>query len=59
MKKKIFWKEDFQGEATGGFYVRNDLFKFIKKIEESGRNPIGIIIDDDWNLEVLVESTPK
>ena len=53
--KEIFWKDDFKGEAQGGYYIRNDLFKFFGKLKENNLNPVGIAIDDDWNLEVIVE----
>lgn len=53
-EKDVFFK-DFEGMAQGGYYVRNDLFKFLRKLREAGKNPVGIVVSDDWNLEVLVE----
>lgn len=53
--EQIFWKDgDF--EAVGGIYLRNDIFKFFKTLEEKGIKPVGIKVDDGWNLEILVEN---
>ena len=36
--EKIFWLEEFtEGAATGGFFVRNTLKEFIKKLEDDGK----------------------
>lgn len=51
----IFWDEHFKGKAKGGYYIRNDLFKFFRKLKEAGEAPVGIRVQDDWNLEVIVE----
>ena len=55
MENKVFFEDGFDGEAVGGFFIRNDIFKFFKKLKETGLNPVGIKIDDGWNLEVIVE----
>ena len=35
MSDKIFWSDDFQGTAKGGYYFRAfDLVKFIKSVED-------------------------
>ena len=35
MSDKIFWVDDFQGTAKGGYYFRAfDLVKFMKDVEE-------------------------
>ena len=55
--EKIFWLEEFtEGAATGGFFVRNTLKEFIKKLEDDGKEVVGIKIDDTFNLEVIVKS---
>ena len=53
--KNIFWIDGFNGKARGGYYIRNDLFKFLKKLRDSGEEPVGLKVDDNWNLEVIVK----
>jgi len=56
MKNEItFWVDDFEGKAQGGFFVRNDLHLFFKKLREAGHEPVGIKVDDSFNLEVVVK----
>ena len=55
IEDKMFWLDDFDGEAVGGFFIRNTLKDFMKKLEETGLNPIGIKYDGTFNLEVIVE----
>ena len=55
-KPTIFWDEQFKGTAQGGYFVRNDLFKFFKKLKDDNKKPVGIIVGDDWNLEVIVSA---
>ena len=55
MKDKIFWEAGFNGNAVGGFFIRNNLFKFFEKLKENGLHPVGIRVEDGWNLEVIVE----
>ena len=50
----IYWVNNFKGKAKGGYFVRNDLFKFFQKLKEKGLNPVGIKIEDDWNLEIII-----
>ena len=54
-KKKLFWLDEFSGEAKGGLYFRCDLFKRVKKVEESGMKVVGIAIDDSWDIELIIE----
>jgi hypothetical protein len=54
MEHTFFKDGDY--EAVGGFYIRNDLKKFINTLKESGLNPVGLKVDDkSFNLEVIVE----
>jgi len=56
MEKIEFWTELESGEkqvVQDGFFIRNDLFKFFEKLEESGRKPVGIRFDGSWNLEII------
>ena len=56
MSEDIFWLDGFYGEvAQGGLFVRNDLFKFMERLRDSGREPVAIRVDGSWNLEVLVK----
>ena len=50
------WKDGVDGVVQGGFFIRNDLFKFLRVLRESGYEPVGIKIEDDWNLEVIVKA---
>ena len=55
--EKIFWLEEFtEGAATGGFFVRNTLKEFIKRLEDEGKEVVGIKVDDTFNLEVIVKT---
>ena len=43
----IFWREDFDGEATGGYYFRAfDLKKFFKRLEAEEKEVVGLEFDD-------------
>jgi hypothetical protein len=54
-KKLEFWK-DGEYAAKGGYFVRNNLKEFMNKIIESGKEPVGIILDlESFNLEVVVK----
>lgn len=55
MTEEIFWLDKFDGEAKGGFFVRNGLFEFFKKCEEQGLKVVGIKKPTDWNLELILE----
>ena len=54
IEPKIFWLEDFEGTAQGGFFVRNNIKEFFKVLEDSGRTPVGIKFDGSYNLEILI-----
>ena len=53
--EKIFWLDGFEGKAKGGYFIRNELFKFFAKLRKSGLEPVGLKVKDNWNLEVIVE----
>lgn len=55
MEEKIFWIDGFNGKAKGGYFIRNGLFEFMKRLEETGEKPVAIKIQDGWNLEVICE----
>ena len=56
IKPQIFWLEDFEGSAQGGYFIRNMLKDFFIKLEESGKTPVGIKYDGSYNLEILVKN---
>ena len=55
-ESKIFWLEDFEGSAQGGYFIRNMLKDFFIKLEENGKTPVGIKYDGSYNLEILVKN---
>lgn len=56
LQKDIFWLNEWEGRAKGGYFVRNDLSKFFEKLRGAGLKPVGISVDESLNLEVIVES---
>ena len=51
---KIFWKDEWEGEAKGGIMFRSfDLNKFIKNLEKK-EEVVGIKFDGN-NLELIVK----
>jgi len=50
-----FWLDQFNGNAKGGYFIRNDLVKSIKKLESQGLKVVGIRFDGTWNLELITE----
>lgn len=55
----MFWIDNFNGTAVGGYFVRNDLKEFISRLNKSGRNVVGIKFDGTYNLEVIVEANEE
>ena len=54
MKKKIFWKDNVEGEFRGGYYFRAfDLIKFMKLVEEEGEI-VGLEFEDN-NVNVIIK----
>tara|TARA_R100000734_G_C3297241_1_gene88274 strand:- start:195 stop:374 length:180 start_codon:yes stop_codon:yes gene_type:complete len=53
---KIFWLDQWEGEAMGGYYFRAfELNKFIKRLEEEeGKKVVGLEIDGN-NINVIVK----
>ena len=57
--ERMFWKDDFDGKAKGGYFFRSELRDHIKKVEnETGLNVVGIKYDGTYNLE-LIFSIPE
>ena len=58
MKKKIFWKDNVEGEFRGGYYFRAfDLIKFMKLVEEEEGEVVGLEFEDN-NVNVIIKSEP-
>lgn len=54
--KLEFWK-DGEYAARGGYFVRNNLKEFMQMIIDSGKEPVGVIVDlESFNLEVIVKA---
>ena len=52
----IFWKDGFDGEATGGYYFRAfDLKKFFKRLEANGKEVVALEFDDSNNVNVIIK----
>ena len=52
---KIFWKDGFEGKATGGYYFRAfDLVKFFKRLNDNDKEVVGLEFDDSNNVNVIV-----
>ena len=40
---KIFWKDGFEGKASGGYYFRAfDLVKFFKRLNDDDKEVVGL-----------------
>ena len=54
-EEKVFWKDEFNGEAKGGLHFRSfDLNQFIKKVEKDGNEVVGIKFEGN-NLELIIK----
>ena len=52
----IFWKDGFEGEATGGYYFRAfDLNKFFKRLKADGKEVVALEFDDSNNVNVIIK----
>ena len=52
---QVFWLDGFEGECSGGYFIRNDLKEFFNKLIASGKTPVGIKYDGSFNLEIIVK----
>ena len=60
MSDKIFWSNDFQGTAKGGYYFRAfDLVKFIKSVEEKEKTQVVGLSFEGNNVNVIIKSDEK
>ena len=57
-ESRIYWLDEFEGKAKGGFFFRSEIAKDLKKVtEEHGFNIVGIKVstDGDWTVEFIIE----
>tara|TARA_R110001583_G_scaffold141464_1_gene293634 strand:- start:670 stop:846 length:177 start_codon:yes stop_codon:yes gene_type:complete len=55
-KNTVFWKDDFEGEAKGGYYFRaSELNKFFKRLKANGKEVVALEFDDSNNVNVIVK----
>ena len=58
MEKKVFWKENIEGEFQGGYYFRaSDLVKFMKLVEKEEGEVVGLSFEDN-NVNVIIKAEP-
>tara|TARA_A100001201_G_scaffold108872_1_gene93148 strand:+ start:616 stop:801 length:186 start_codon:yes stop_codon:yes gene_type:complete len=56
MSDKIFWVDDFQGTAKGGYYFRAfDLVKFMKGVEEQEDTKVVGLSFEGNNVNVIIK----
>ena len=59
MKKKIFWVDNFNGKANGGYYFRAfDLVKFMKLVEKEEGEVVGLCFEGN-NVDVIIKENGK
>jgi hypothetical protein len=54
-QNNIFWRDGNFGECVGGFHFRTSLKQIIDQCTEAGLNPVGIKVNDEWDIEIIVE----
>jgi len=60
MKKKIFWVDNFNGKASGGYYFRAfELVKFMKKIEKLQQTEVVGLEFDGNNVNVIIKANEE
>ena len=51
----IFWKDGFEGKASGGYYFRAfDLKRFFDRLKADKKEVVGLEFDDSNNVNVIV-----
>ena len=59
MKKKIFWVDNFNCKASGGYYFRAfDLVKFMKLVEKEEGEVVGLEFDGN-NVNVIIKANEE
>lgn len=56
-KERIFWLDNYEGTAQGGFYTRCNLKEHIQHFKEKGYKVVGIKPCEEnwWNLQFICE----
>jgi hypothetical protein len=54
-KPQMYWLDEWEGKARGGYYVRSDVVQSIKKLEKTGLKVVGIEFDGTFNLHLITE----
>ena len=55
MKSETFWKDSFEGHATGGYFFRSfDLNKFFQLVEKKEGEVVGIQFEGN-NVELIIK----
>ena len=58
MKEKIYWLDNFEGKAKGGFFYRSEIAVDLKRVkDEHNINVVGIKVftDGDRTVEFITE----
>ena len=55
-KSSTYWLAGFEGNAIGGYWVRNSLKEFFESLEAKGIKPVGIRYNATFNLEIIVDA---
>ena len=59
-KSTIFWKDGFEGKATGGYYFRAfDLVQFFKRLKDDGKEVVGLEFDGSNNVNIIIKEENK
>jgi hypothetical protein len=51
----IFWRDGNWTECVGGFHFKTSLKQVIDEITKTGLNAVGIKINDEYDIEIIVE----
>ena len=55
MKSETFWKDGFEGHATGSYFFRSfDLNKFFQLVEKEEGEVVGIQLEGN-NVELIIK----
>jgi len=55
INENIFWRDGNWGECIGGFHFRTSLKQLVDDAKKQGLNPVGIKLNDEWDVEIIME----
>ena len=55
--KEIFWLDKYEGKCKGGYFCRNELFKFFEMCKKNNLKVVGIVKPKDWDVEFILGNT--